>query len=275
MASSEATSVERLGLADVDDCLALSTEAGWNQVAADWRIFFDQGLVWGIRESGRVAASAALLPYPPTTAWISMVLTAGFARGRGFATRLMAEAVEEAARRGLAPRLDATPQGAPIYARLGFVAQRAIERWRRAGRSPIPAAADPLDPALIARAGALDAAAMGFERGDVIAALLTRGPASVAGDGLALVRDGRTAWQVGPVVAGNGRRAVELLTSVLRRLDEDAAVIVDACADAPELAVWLEREGFRRERPFTRMAKGDPPEGEPRRLFAIAGPELG
>jgi hypothetical protein len=41
-------------------------------------------------------------------------------------------------------------------------------------------------------------------------------------------------------------------------------------------ARWLENHGFVRERPLMRMIRSsDHSYGDPRRMFAIAGPELG
>ena len=61
---------------DVDDtaaCLALSTEAHWNQNEADWRFFLSKGFVFGVRDRAQLVATAALLPYSSGNAWISMV----------------------------------------------------------------------------------------------------------------------------------------------------------------------------------------------------------
>ena len=53
-------------------------------------------------------------------------------------------------------------------------------------------------------------------------------------------------------------------------------VLLDALDRHSGLARWLEGQGFVRERPYTRMALGrDELFGDPRRLAAIAGPELG
>ena len=63
---------------ELADAEALVREAGWNQVAADWRIFLELGTVYAARAGdGRVVATAATLPYGGRFAWISMVLVAG------------------------------------------------------------------------------------------------------------------------------------------------------------------------------------------------------
>src|SRR6266511_3739364 len=106
---------------ELGDAAALVREAGWNQVAADWRIFLDLGRVYAVRTgAGRVIATAATLPYGGRFAWISMVLVAGEYRRRGLASRLMRRCIEELTAAGLVPVLDATPAGRAVYGALGF-----------------------------------------------------------------------------------------------------------------------------------------------------------
>ncbi|MCP1336755.1 GNAT family N-acetyltransferase [Futiania mangrovi] len=274
MASSEVPPIEALSAGDMADLLALSADASWNQVAADWQVFLDRGAVWGVREEGTVVASAALLPYRPATAWVSMVLTLKRARGSGHASRLLAHAVAASLARGLPPQLDATPEGLPIYRRQGFKARFEITRWKRPGEvRPCPPPALP-DPAVLERAAALDARALGVARPEVLAHLAARGPHALAADGFALSRDGRAAHHIGPVVAADPARAQSLFRKVLAQIGEGAAVSVDARDAAPGFAVMLEGLGFQRLRPFTRMALGAAPAGTPDLIAAIAGPEL-
>src|SRR6185436_8640561 len=100
---------------------ALVAEAGWNQVAADWRIFLDFGTAYAVRSGGRVIATAATLPYG-RCAWISMVLVSAGHRRQGLATRLLHRCISDIEASGLVPVLDATPAGAKVYAPLGFEA---------------------------------------------------------------------------------------------------------------------------------------------------------
>jgi GNAT superfamily N-acetyltransferase len=100
-----------LQAAELRDAEGLVREAGWNQVAADWRIFLELGSVYAVRDSaGRVIATAATIPYGGRVAWISMVLVAGDYRGRGIATRLLRRCVDDCVDRRLQPVLDATPK---------------------------------------------------------------------------------------------------------------------------------------------------------------------
>ena len=92
--------------------------------------------------------------------------------------------------------------------------------------------------------------------------------------GLLLGRDGRTASQLGPLVAENAAIAQALLARGLAALD--GPVYIDlADAQAPVRA-WLAERGFAAQRPLTRMLLRRPTGfDDPARTFAVAGPELG
>src|SRR5262249_4993016 len=121
MAVTEPPAIVRLDASDAASGLALSTEAHWNQNAADWRFFLQEGIVFGMRDGdGRLIATAALLPHTTSDAWISMVLVTESWRRRGFATRLVDCALATAAELKVVPWLDAKPAGAAVYWPLGF-----------------------------------------------------------------------------------------------------------------------------------------------------------
>src|ERR1043165_5724808 len=118
MAISEAE-IGCLTEADLPDAEALVAEAGWNQVAADWRMFLKFGTAYAVRAPDRVIATAAWIPYG-ACAWISMVLVAGPHRRRGLATQLLNHCIADVTAAGLVPVLDATPAGRTVYTPLGF-----------------------------------------------------------------------------------------------------------------------------------------------------------
>ena len=114
MAHSDTELLQELPLqaTELRDAEALVREAGWNQLAADWRIFLELGNVVAVRNSARrVVATAATIPYGDRFAWISMVLVASDFRGRGIATQLLRRCVDDLVGRRLAPALDATRAG--------------------------------------------------------------------------------------------------------------------------------------------------------------------
>lgn len=272
----EAPLVE-LGPADVRSAAALSSEIGWNQLEADWALMIASGEAFGIAapDHGLVATGLAL-PYPPSFGWVSMVLVHPSFRRRGLATRLLERAVAELQARGLVPFLDATPEGRPVYERLGFRTVAAHTRWRGRGGGRPAARCSPLRLGNGVRE--LDAAAFGADRSGVLADLLGREGAVAlrdpAGDGHLFSRRGREATQIGPVVARDPEVAVGLVENALALLS--GRVLIDVPDRETALAGLLRGRGFEPERTFTRMALAhEAPFGDTALVRAIAGPELG
>jgi len=284
MASTEALAEGPLAAADLDAACALVAEAGWNQNAADWRIFLELGSVIALKTAdGGLAATAATLPYPSGFGWISMVLVSAAFRRRGIATRLLEKCISRLRDAGMIPVLDATPAGRQVYLPLGFRDGWPIQRWR--GRANAPSSShhdvgslEEKDwPDLLA----LDAAAFGCDRSPLLERLRAR-----SGDfscvfkpkenlrGFLMGREGRVATSLGPIVAEDEACAAAMVGHALARIK--GPVIVDALERHAGFARWLEASGFERERPYTRMAlRRDELFGDPGRTLAIAGPELG
>ena len=123
-----------LNVSDIPAAVQLSAEAGWNQTGEDWRtliVLAPEGCL-AIEVDGELAATTTLLCYGRRLAWIGMVLTKLQHRGRGFARRLLTQALAQADQMGIETvKLDATDQGKPIYEKLGFRSEQAVERWSR------------------------------------------------------------------------------------------------------------------------------------------------
>jgi GNAT superfamily N-acetyltransferase len=274
MGATEQLAIAQLGAGAAREGLLLSTEAQWNQNEADWRFFLDEGTVLGIRDGdGRLIASAALLPYSGGNAWISMVLVTQSWRRRGLATRLVDACLERAAAQGLTAWLDATPAGATVYGPLGFKPVLELRRLRLAASGAamrrVEFANGSIDD-LIAR----DRHAMGFERSALLREFCGRsGSRIVSGGGaLALVRDGRTARQIGPLYADDAAAAVALVEAIAA--SESGAVLIDVVNDHSALLEHLASSGWNTERPFQRMRLGRAI-GPAELPFAVAGPEFG
>jgi GNAT superfamily N-acetyltransferase len=292
-----------LSSADLDDLGALVSEARWNQIAADWRLFIELGRVYAAHTAtGRIMATTATLPYGDRFAWISMVLVAGSYRRRGLATLLMRRAMDDLSEARLVPVLDATPDGRAVYRALGFADCWGLHRLRRerqglrdrdardkdahnigARAFPAPAGvtirpiADRDWPALCA----FDAAAFGARRSAVLGRLRGRLPAAdlVANAGgrilgFSLGRDGRIAAQIGPLVAENDAIACAILAHALETID--APLFIDLADAKPDVRSFLEGRGFAAVRPFTRMLYGRLARfDDAARTFAVVGPEFG
>ena len=273
---------------DLPGALALVRECGWNQVEADWALFLEKGAAFKVATvDGEVAATAAILPYQPF-GWISMVLVGMAHRRQGLATELLQLGVAELRERGLVPMLDATPAGRAVYRQLGFRDGWPITRWRRAAASspfvpgePSAVTVTPLTESDWTAMARMDAEVFGADRVALLRALADRsqGFACVARRqdrlaGYLLGRDGRMATQLGPLVAGDHDTACALFDHALARVQ--GAALLDVLDRHAAFAALLPAAGFAIERGYTRMALGpDGDFGDPRRMVAIAGPELG
>src|SRR6266550_2862912 len=121
---------------DLEDAVELSSAVGWNQTAEDWEMLTNLAPdgCFAVEAEGHLVSTTTLLCYQRQLAWIGMVLTRAEYRGRGFARRLLASALERVDSLGIETiKLDATDQGRPVYESLGFKAEQPIERWWRKG----------------------------------------------------------------------------------------------------------------------------------------------
>ena len=282
MGSINAWQFSRLSEDQVEDCVALSAEAGWNQTSADWALFLRQGTVFGLRSGlAGIVATGAVLPYGGDFAWISMVLVTRSRRRQRIGTSILEACCAELARRTLVAVLDATPAGERIYRALGFEGMFNLSRWQgisgprkktRAVATRSMAAPD------LAAVTATDAAAFGGDRRFLLQSLFDRLPqlAFIAKDnaGFVLARPGRVATQIGPLVAANEDVAAALLDAALGCVS--GPVFLDLIDRREILTARLRQRGFTVQRPFLRMGlKRGIPFGDTTRLFVVAGPEFG
>jgi GNAT superfamily N-acetyltransferase len=270
---------------DLDAALALSREAGWNQVAADWRIFLELGRAICLTRDDQPIATAATLPYSGDFAWISMVLVTAAERRQGLARWLLRHCVNDLLSRKLVAGLDATPAGRTVYLGLGFedswTMHRLVARTVRAptvehGAVTVHALGTSDWPQVIR----YDTAIFGADRSALLRRLAYRLPqaalvAERAGRiaGFLFGRDGRAMSQLGPLAADDDGIARALLAQAIAEVP--APLTIDVPDRHSALGNWLTTLGFTAERPLIRMIYGTSLAFDDNaRNFAIAGPEL-
>ena len=272
----------------VDKAQRLVIEAGWNQTPQDWITFLELGHAYQVTTSeGEIVATAATLPYPPHSGWISMVLVSQKHRRQGIASALLGLCIQTLRSANLAPCLDATQAGRAVYQPLGFRDGLSISRWRLSQRCPaleLPPQSPrvrPLLPSDWPCISLLDHEAFGADRTALLNQLHSRSTSfsCVAEQngkvlGFLLGRVGRTATQIGPLVALDENTALALLAFALPLVSE--RVLIDAIDLHGGLRAQLQGLGFEYERSFTRMAlEASSNTGNSALVFAISGPELG
>jgi ribosomal protein S18 acetylase RimI-like enzyme len=277
-------SIRPMTVSDLGDGMRLKAEAGWNQTDADWRRFWalgGDGCFVAERE-GRVVGSVTSCRLA-TVGWVAMLLVEKAFRGSGIGRSLLIRCVEHLESTGATSiRLDATPEGRPLYESLAFRVDFSLHRHcgiaRTRGTAEMTRRAQAADLPLIA---SLDRVVTRTDRRSLIERLIEDNPVEslVAGpdggpiSGFALWRPGSSAVQVGPCVAERDAGRA-LLNEVGRRL-EGRQVIVDIPADNVGAVSWADGDGLTRSRQFWRMTRGAAVVEDQDRLWASSGPEMG
>jgi GNAT superfamily N-acetyltransferase len=284
----EGLRLHRLTLEHIPCALRLSAEPGWNQIAADWRWMIEHGDSIGLSTSdNELVASGLTVQFNGPLAWISMILVTGAYRRRGLATYLMRSCITVLHEKGFVPALDASPEGRQVYLQLGF---RDVYRTTRMFASQPPTNLNyqsedvtitTVNEHNFKLIDAYDRDPSGTDRSELLRHLLDRRPKAAAlasrdGSicGFVLARDGSRCTQIGPLVADDADIALTLLQRALTSIS--GPVCLDVGDHHTSLRAWLDEHGFVSITPFIRMIEGRfDPFDDPRRVYVIAGPELG
>lgn len=262
---------------DVPAAMQLSTEAGWNQTADDWRLLMELApeTCLGIEVNGELASTATLLCYGRRLAWIGMVLTRTIFRGQGYARRLLMETLTLADQKQIeSVKLDATDQGQPLYEKLGFRPEQPVERWARTEVSLLPPiVADPGDEAARNWQDA-DSLAFGLDRSRLLDSLARRNAPLTSGRSYLLTRPGRLTHYLGPCVADSPAVARALMNRALT-IPSPGGFSWDVLPENSAAATLAHELNFAPKRRLLRMVRGKDLRGQERSIFAIAGFELG
>jgi GNAT superfamily N-acetyltransferase len=275
--------------ADIPSGMRLKELAGWNQTAADWERFLDSSPMgcFVAESDGEVCGTVTTVVYESRFAWVGMVLVDPQHRGQGIGTRLLHQAIEYLDGLGIATvKLDATPEGKPIYQKLGFVTEYEIERWVLSAR-PQPPEPDSFSELRVGESASLeilavDREAFGADRSALLLSLHRSAPEFTAAhyfqgslSGYMLGRHGSRADHLGPWMARGETAAQQLLTAFLARSARET-VFVDCMKANPFAARLLQSEDFKFSRPLTRMVRGaNEFPGRPGDFCGILGPEFG
>jgi ribosomal protein S18 acetylase RimI-like enzyme len=264
-----------LGSDDLANAIGLPRLAGWNQTIADWQTLLrlDPQACFCIELEDRIVATTTLLCYGRRLAWIGMVLTRPEYRRMGFAHRLMDAALERAADLKIESiKLDATPEGQPLYEKLGFQTEQIVERWFRSGlqdRAP-----EKTGPSADPYSLELDLEGFGADRAMLLRQLELRNPPITTVGAHCFSRDGTRARYLGPCVAHDQKAARLVIEQCLRESPESDWFwdLLSANKNALELATEFE---FVPRRRLERMVLGNTIKKNDELVYAIAGFELG
>lgn len=272
---------------DLDHADALRAAAGWNQTREDWeRILAISPDGCSVAEwGGEVIGTVTAIPYGSAVGWIGMLLVHPNQRSLGVGRALLNRAIEFLRTRVTCIKLDATPQGKPLYEKLGFVETARLNRWQAS-----PVAVRPrgdVDGIRIYRTGdweallQLDAVVFGERRGELLSRLVAGAQDVVVCEiggklrGFGLLRPGRKAAYMGPVEAESPETARGII-EVLLSATKSTAVYWDILEGNRTAQTWATEFGFTVQRPLLRMLLGDDHQREDAsRYYAILDPACG
>jgi len=275
---------------DLDFADRMREKTGWNQRRDDWARYrrHEPGGCFVAEWDGHPAGTVTTTRYGDDLAWIGMMLVDPAYRRRGIATALMEGAMDYLRERNVrCIKLDATPEGRPVYERLGFRAEWTLERWEwepaetetDAGNAGTPPAEDDRDR--IDAVMDLDRAAFGADRLAWLRALAADarrvkirrdGSGDVSAYGM--LRPGLEADYFGPQVADPPEAAAGLVEDLLA--GRDRRIFWDLPAENDAARDLAARHGFARTKSILRMWTGEERvEGNARRQFASGDPSTG
>src|SRR5690606_656496 len=184
-------------------------------------------------------------------------------------------------------KLDATPAGFPVYAKLGFAKEYSIYMMIRLPLNKLYQEYEKFNikaaqPEHLQPLADFDKAIFGVERQTVLQYLYTQSPATALIlekkdiiKGYIMGRPGTNYYQLGPLIAESTEASIALLSNALSAL-EGIPVVVDILTDKKDLIGWLNTQGFNPQRELIRMYyRKNLIQGNVRQQFLISGPELG
>lgn len=279
--------IRTMTVGDIPAGVRLKEIAGWNQTATDWKRFLNaspQGCFVAEVHS-KVCATVTTIVFENRFAWVGMVLVDPEFRKKGIGTALLERAIQYLDDLKIATiKLDATPQGKPLYEKLGFVSEYEIERWTLQRASPVrtPDLGKSLSTELSPEILEIDREVFGADRSSLLMSLHGEAPeftSSVSAGGVvqgyALGRHGAFADHLGPWISQKPSAAKGAMETFLSRSMRQT-MIVDYIKENGTVRELLERFRFGYSRTLTRMYRGvNGFPGQPNMLCAILGPEFG
>lgn len=222
--------IEDIGKVNLDQLHQLSVSVRWPHRAEDWQLLRNvgQGVV-ALDNIDRVLGSAMWFPFGETVATIGMVITSPRLQENGTAQWLVQHILERCAGREL--RVNTPPNVRRFFKSLGFSQTRSISQFEGhvglcstevelSSNSDLRA----LSPDDLDAVAALDAAAFGDERSQLLRRLLSEGQGFGIFEGatlraFALSRAFGRGGFIGPIVALTEREAMALVATHLKRRD--------------------------------------------------------
>ena len=273
---------------DIPRAMELVAAASWNQTPRDWfrLLEYEPYGCFKAVANGRMVGTVTSTRYESELAWIGMMLVDAALQRRGIGTQLMRHVIDYLESVCVQTiKLDATPAGRPMYERLGFVAEHDFQRWSRPALSAVDStqyhhqqrhsALNDSRPAFDRDdLRELDLAAFGVNRFRYLQRLASDSQVVRTDAGFGMLRPGRFASYLGPVIASSAQAAQEILSQLIGGVSEQ--LIWDVPHGNQAATALAAKYDFQPVRTLTRMWRGTAL--VPQRLdiqFAISDPSTG
>lgn len=270
--TSEPMSIAPLTDQHMAQAVALSASVSWPHQAQDWALLIRLSRGLGAFRGAELVGAALITPFAPEVSTLGMVAVRPDHQGQGIAKRLVGPLLPDAG----TCRLVATDEGRGLYQSFGFRETGQVLQYRAFISQTLPvdgdvSQADRDDRAELARITALENAAFGGNRGQLMDWLCQHGTLLVARDakgdviGYVAIRPMADMHVIGPVAAPDPGTAECLVAAACNRLQGQTARL-DTVAGSG-LSPWLEATGFQKKGHGTIMMRGDGP--APPARFAV------
>jgi GNAT superfamily N-acetyltransferase len=272
--------IRRLTLDELSDCLALAEDREWLPEEHKWRLLFEVGAVYGLRdEAGDLIGTTILTRYGTALAAVSMVLVAARYGGQGLGRRLMEHALAEAG--DATVFLNATKYGRPLYEKLSFVPISTTHTHiGRFAPSADPVGSRPALSADLPEILRLDAEVNGADRSHLVTRLPGFADQMRVVERVGVISGYACAWRnvdnvlIGPVLAENADDAKALIADLATTID--GPVRLDLDDQHPDLREWATRHAVPERTSTAVMVRGTQPlPGDRSRWFVPVMQALG
>lgn len=273
--------IELLTSDDIKTAMRLVEIAGWNQTYTDWQriISYEPTGCFKAVLDDRLVGTVTTTSYESKIGWIGMMLVDPDYRRRGIGSVLMQSAIDYLKSINTdCIWLDATPMGQTVYERLGFQSLYSFHRWHLSCacfNKQIKSKFDRFTQInLHSYHQVLDRRLFGYDRFDYIERLRKDSTLIASQKGFGMIRQGRIANYLGPLVAENIDVAIDI-ASILLEVSE-TEVFLDYPGNSALFINWLLANKFSPVRTLTRMWLGNQTEKEMFQMqYAISDPATG
>ncbi|MCB2046855.1 MAG: GNAT family N-acetyltransferase [Novosphingobium sp.] len=267
---------------DLLGAIELSQEQSWPHRPEDWELFFELGEGIVAELDDKVVGTIMAWRFGEDYATIGMVIVTNEIQGQGIGRKLMQAMLDQL--EGCNVVLNATQEGLPLYAKLGFVPCGVVRQHQ--GPAPAMPLIELMPGERVRPVGGSDehlvdmySKASGMDRSHIFEALCRDSSAVVLSRdhepvGFALLRRFGRGRAIAPIVAPDLDGAKVLITHWLgARAGKFCRIDV---VEGLGLSKWLEAEGLPCVGTVTTMVRGKAPmPQEGPQVFAIAAQALG